>query len=116
MKTGSYIDGRWMHPASDRLVRNVNPANPDDVIAEFPAATAADVARAIEAAKAAARSWREAPGPERGRVLWRAADIARNRAEEIARTLTREEGKIIREARGEVQRGIAVLEYYAGAG
>src|SRR5690349_9173664 len=71
MKTGSYIDGRWMHPASDRLVRNVNPANPDDVIAEFPAATAADVARAIEAAKAAARSWRETPGPERGRVLWR---------------------------------------------
>src|SRR5258706_227398 len=56
------------------------------------------------------------PAPERGRVLWRAADIARRRAEEIAQTMTREEGKIIREARGEVTRGIAVLEYYAGAG
>src|SRR5260221_6692434 len=116
MNTGSYIDGRWMHPRSERVVRNVNPADPTDIIAEFPAATAADARRAIEAATAAARAWREAPPPERGRVLWRAADISRRRAEEIALTLTREEGKILREARGEVQRGIAVLEYYAGAG
>ena len=49
-------------------------------------------------------------------MIWRAAEIARRRAEEIARTMTREEGKILREARGEVTRGLAVLEYYAGAG
>jgi alpha-ketoglutaric semialdehyde dehydrogenase len=116
MNSGSYINGRWFHPDSARTLRNVNPADPSDVIAEFPSATSADVARAVEAAKAAARGWRETPGPERGRVLWRAADIARRRAEEIAQTMTREEGKIIREARGEVARGLAVLEYYAGAG
>ncbi len=116
MKSGSYIAGRWLHPDSKRVTRNVNPADPDDVIGEFPSATAADAVRAIEAAKSAARGWRETPSPERGRVLWRAADIARRRAEEIAQTMTREEGKIIREARGEVTRGIAVLEYYAGAG
>jgi aldehyde dehydrogenase (NAD+) len=116
MRTGSYIAGQWVHPSSTRTVRNLNPADPSDVIAEFPAASAADAVRAIEAAKAAARGWRETPAPERGRVLWRAADIARRRAEEIAQTMTREEGKIIREARGEVTRGLAVLEYYAGAG
>lgn len=116
MNTGSYINGRWFHPESPRVLRNLNPADPGDVIAEFPSATAADAARAVEAAKAAARAWRETPGPERGRIIWRAADIARRRAEEIAQTMTREEGKIIREARGEVTRGIAVLEYYAGAG
>src|SRR5579884_2635431 len=116
MKTGSYINGHWVHPNSTRLVRNVNPADTSDVLAEFPAATAVDVERAVAAAQTAQRSWRETPGPERGRVLWRAADIARGRAEEIARTLTREEGKPLREARGEVARGIAVLEYYAGAG
>jgi aldehyde dehydrogenase (NAD+) len=116
MNTGSYIAGRWVHPESKRITRNINPADPSDVIAEFPSATAADAVRAIEAAKAAARGWRQTPGPERGRVLWRAADIARRRAEEIAQIMTREEGKIIREARGEVARGIAVLEYYAGAG
>jgi aldehyde dehydrogenase (NAD+) len=116
MQTGSYIAGKWVHPTSDRVTRNVNPADPSDVIAEFPSATAADAVRAIEAASAAARGWRETPAPERGRVLWRAAEIARRRAEEIALTMTREEGKIIREARGEVARGLAVLEYYAGAG
>jgi alpha-ketoglutaric semialdehyde dehydrogenase len=116
MHTGSFVGGRWYHPSGQRIVRNINPADPGDVIAEFPAATADDATRAIEAAKAAQRAWRDTPGPERGRVLWRAADIARRRAEEIAQTMTREEGKIIREARGEVTRGIAVLEYYAGAG
>ena len=116
MNTGSYIEGRWYHPTSDRLVRNLNPADPADVIAEFPAAGAADAERAIAAAQAAYPAWRETPAPERGRILWRAANIARRRAEEIAQTMTREEGKIIREARGEVTRGIAVLEYYAGAG
>lgn len=116
MKTGSYINGEWYHPQSDRLVRNINPADTSDVIAEFPAATPADVQRAVDAARQAWRDWKNTPAPERGRILWRAADIARRRADEIARTMTREEGKILREARGEVVKGINVLEYYAGEG
>jgi alpha-ketoglutaric semialdehyde dehydrogenase len=116
MRTGSYIDGQWHHPKSERLVRNINPADTSDVLAEFPAATTADVERAIAAATAAFPAWRDTPGPERGRVLWRAADIARQRADEIARTLTREEGKIFKEAKGEVMKGISLLEFYAGEG
>ncbi|HUK40538.1 MAG TPA: aldehyde dehydrogenase family protein [Candidatus Acidoferrales bacterium] len=116
MQTGSFIDGKWLHPRSERLVRNINPADRNDVIAEFPAATTEDVGRAIDAAQAAFRGWRKTPGPERGRVLWRAADLARQRADEIARTLTREEGKIFKEAKGEVLKGISLLEYYAGEG
>src|SRR6266850_1027279 len=116
MNTGSYMNGKWFHPKSNRLVRNLNPADTDDVIAEFPAATAEDVQSAIECAQAAARGWRKTPGPERGRVLWRAADIARQRADEIARTLTREEGKVLKEAKGEVMKGISLLEFYAGEG
>ncbi len=116
MHTGSYINGQWIHPQSKRLVRNINPADPDDVLAEFPSATAEDVQRAIEAATAAFRDWKRTPGPERGRVIWRAANIARQRADEIARTLTREEGKILKEAKGEVLKGISLLEFYAGEG
>ncbi len=116
MHTGSYIDGQWIQPRSNRLVRNVNPADPDDILAEFPSATPEDVQRAIDAAQAAFRDWRKTPGPERGRVIWRAANIARQRADEIARTLTREEGKILKEAKGEVLKGISLLEYYAGEG
>jgi aldehyde dehydrogenase (NAD+) len=116
MNTGSYVNGKWFHPKSSRLVRNVNPADRNDVIAEFPAATVADVEQAIDRAEAAWRGWRKTPGPERGRVLWRAADIARRRADEIARTLTREEGKVLKEAKGEVMKGISLLEFYAGEG
>jgi alpha-ketoglutaric semialdehyde dehydrogenase len=116
MPTGSYVNGQWFHPNAKRIVRNINPADHDDVIAEFPAATAEDAQRAIDAAQAAFRSWKKTPGPERGRVIWRAADIARKRADEIARTLTREEGKVLKEAKGEVMKGISLLEFYAGEG
>lgn len=116
MRTGSYINGQWVHPQSERLVRNINPADPDDVLAEFPAATAADAQRAIEAAQTAFRDWKNTPGPERGRVIWRAANIARQRVDEIARTMTREEGKILKEAKGEALKGISLLEFYAGEG
>ncbi|MFN7976600.1 MAG: aldehyde dehydrogenase family protein [Vicinamibacterales bacterium] len=115
MHTGSYVNGTWYHPSGE-VVRNVNPADTSDVIAEFPMATAADVRKAIDAATAAWRGWKKTPGPERGRVLWRAADIARRRVDEIAQTLTREEGKVLREAKGEVLKGISLLEYYAGEG
>src|SRR5262245_28952053 len=116
MNTGSYINGKWHHPASKKISRNINPADTSDVIAEYPLATAADVQTAIAAAVRAWPSWKKTPGPERGRVLWRAAEISRRRFDEIATTLTREEGKIFKEARGEVLKGISLLEYYAGEG
>jgi len=116
LKTGSYIDGQWVHPESDGLLTNRNPADLDDVLAEFPLATSADAERAIAAARRAFPAWRSTSALERGRVLWRAAELARGRAEEIAHTMTREEGKILPEARGEVAKGISLLEYYAGSG
>ena len=115
MQTGSYINGEWYQPNSERQIRNVNPADTRDVIAEFPMATAEDTERAIDAAAEAFQGWRKTPGPERGRVIWRAADIARRRVDEIAEVMTREEGKIFKEARGEVLKGISLLEYNAGA-
>lgn len=116
MHTGSYINGEWCQSNSKRQLRNVNPADTGDVIAEFPMATAADTQRAIDVAAAAFPGWKNTPGPERGRVIWRAADIARRRVDEIAATMTREEGKIFKESRGEVLKGISLLEYNAGAG
>ncbi|MEX2542377.1 MAG: aldehyde dehydrogenase family protein [Trueperaceae bacterium] len=115
-RAGSYIGGEWFEPDSEQSIRVVNPADPSELVAEFPAATRADAVRAIDAAEAAWPAWRDTPAPERGRVLWRAADIARRRLEEIAQVMSLEEGKIIRESRGEVQKGISLLEYYAGDG
>ena len=116
MNTGSYVNGQWYRPSSGKISRNINPADTGDVIAEYPLATSADVRVAIDAAMKAFPAWKKTPGPERGRVLWRAANIARERVDEIARTLTREEGKILKEAKGEVLKGISLLEYYAGEG
>ena len=116
MQTGSYVNGKWYHPASKSISKNINPADTSDVIAEYSLASSADVRLAIDAAVAAFPAWRKTPGPERGRVLWRAANIARSRVDDIAKTLTREEGKILKEARGEVLKGISLLEYYAGEG
>jgi acyl-CoA reductase-like NAD-dependent aldehyde dehydrogenase len=116
MHTGSYINGKWFHPKSENLIRNINPADPDEIISEFPAATAIDAQHAIESAEKAFPLWKSTPAPERGRFLARAGVIVGKRMEEIARMMTREEGKTIKESRGEVMKGLAILEYYSGEG
>ena len=102
--------------ARHRVILDTNPADVSDVLADVPQQTAEDVARAVERAQDAFRVWRATPPPERGRVLAKAAALARTRLDELARLLTREEGKILSEARGEVMKGINLLEWYAGEG
>ncbi len=64
MQTGSYINGKWYHPASTEISRNINPADTADVIAEFPLADAADVRSAVDAAmEAVPRPGRRRRGP-----------------------------------------------------
>ncbi|MFO0004314.1 MAG: aldehyde dehydrogenase family protein, partial [bacterium] len=98
---GSYINGKWT-VGSGRVQRNLNPADLSEVVAEFPTAQNSDALAAIAAAEAAWPIWKATPAPERGRILGRAAAIARARIDEIATLLTREEGKILAEAKGEV--------------
>ena len=116
MKIKSYINGKWICPESTRTVRDVNPANTDEVVWEFQSAGEKEAITAIEAAGNAFKSWSEVPAPERGRFVSRVSGLARTRAEEIARVMTREEGKLLKEAIGEVKKGISLLEYYGGAG
>ena len=63
MRTGSYVNGSWYHPASSKTTRNVNPADTADVIAEFPLATAADVRLAVDAATTRVAGLEEDPRP-----------------------------------------------------
>lgn len=116
MKTGSYINGKWFHPRSKFLIKNINPSDIQDVISEYPEATGEDVQEAVEAAAKAFTSWKNLPAPERGRILWKAREITFKRIEDIAQMMTREEGKTIKESKGEIMRSLAVLEYYSGAG
>ncbi|MGH7567035.1 MAG: aldehyde dehydrogenase family protein [Gemmatimonadota bacterium] len=112
----NYIDGEWRDSATGRRTPNVNPANTDDVLGELPLSSHAEAAEAIAAATAAFPAWRDTPAPERGRVIGRVHRLMSERAEDLARALTREEGKILREARGEVQKTLNILEFVAGEG
>jgi acyl-CoA reductase-like NAD-dependent aldehyde dehydrogenase len=99
-----------------RVVQDVNPADISDVLAEVRLDSAADAARAVERAERAYPAWRDTPAPQRGRVLARAAEITRRRVDDLARLLTREEGKVLSEARGEILRGVNLFEWYSGEG
>src|SRR5438132_1716707 len=112
----NFIGGEWVEGRSARTAKNVNPADTSDVLGEARLASREDAQQAIEAARRALPRWRATPGPERGRVIARAREMLEARKEEVARTLTREEGKILREARGEVQKTLNVLEFFAGEG
>lgn len=84
-----------------------------ELIKTFPEATDAEVSAAIDNAHQAFLSWRETPFAARGAVMQKAADILRQRAEEFARLLTLEMGKLIVEARAEVELSAQIFEYYA---
>lgn len=112
----NYIDGKWVEAKSGRTFENRNPANRRDLIGLFPASDPEDVEAAVSAAKKAFAKWRLVPAPKRGEILFRVADLLRRRKEEIARGMTREMGKILKETRGDVQEGIDTAFYAAGEG
>lgn len=110
------IDGQWVASGSGATFENRNPAKLDDVIGHFPLATTAEVEQAIDAANAALPAWANLPPPARGAILDKASRVLEARADEIATALTREEGKTLTEAKGEVIRARDIFRYYAGEG
>jgi len=111
----NYIDGEWVGSSTGETFENINPAT-GEVIGLFPKSTCADAARAIAAAEQAFAGWRKVPAPKRGEILFRAGEILVKRKEEFARQMTAEMGKIIKEARGDVQEAIDMTYYMAGEG
>ena len=81
-----------------------------------PARPPADAARAVAAAAEAFPAWAATPAPARGAILFRAAELLDERLDDVARTLTREEGKTLAEAKGEVLRARDILRYFGGEG
>jgi acyl-CoA reductase-like NAD-dependent aldehyde dehydrogenase len=112
----NFIGGDWVSSSSRRTYEIRNPANTDDLVGLFQEADIQDVRAAIEAAKLAFSSWKKVSPPQRGLILFDAWNIMKERAEEFARGITREEGKPLADSRGEVKRSLNVLEYMAGEG
>ncbi|HEY7716308.1 MAG TPA: aldehyde dehydrogenase family protein [Candidatus Binatia bacterium] len=112
----NYIDGEWRAAQSEKFFENRNPADRNDLIGLFPASGAPDVEAAVQAARKAFDAWRLVPAPKRGEMLYRVGELLRKHKEEIARGMTREMGKILKETRGDVQEGIDTAFYVAGEG
>src|SRR5579871_185974 len=110
----NYINGEWVK--SGAVFENRNPANTDELVGNFVKGKAKDVEDAAEAAAAALPGWSTMTGPARGAILYRAADILDKKFEQVAADMTREEGKTLPEAKGEVRRSINILRYFAGEG
>ena len=110
----NFIGGEWVESRSSKIVERRNPANLDEVVASIPLSTREETAETIAAAQAAFPAWRDTPAPQRGRILLRAMQIMEAEKEELARMLTREEGKTYTNSLGEVMKAVKVLEFMAG--
>lgn len=116
MKTQNFINGRWVDARSGKTFENRNPAHKSEVIGKYPDSSAGDVADAVGAAEKAFASWRLVPAPRRGEMLFRVGEILKSRKEDIAKVMTREMGKVLKETRGDVQEGIDTAYYAGGEG
>lgn len=112
----NYINGKWVDAKSGKTFKNINPANRDDTIGIFPDSNKEDVNQAVKAARSAFDKWRLVPAPKRGEIIFHARDIMIRNKVEIAKLMTKEMGKIMKETGGDVQEGIDTAEYIAGEG
>ncbi len=110
-----YIDGQWVDSSNGKRNAVNNPAT-EEPVGEVAFGTRDDCKRAIAAAKAAMPAWAKLTAWDRAKILKKAADLIRERADGIARTLTMEQGKPLAEAKGEVMQSADTFEWFAEEG
>lgn len=103
------INGEFSQSQSNTLIDVTNPAN-NEVIAQTPCATETEMDMAIASAKEAFATWKEVPVPERARIMMRYQQLLKEHHDEIAEILSQETGKTFADAKGDVWRGIEVVE------
>ncbi len=113
---GHYINGKWMGEDASEKFQSLNPSNLDDVVGEFPIGGANEVDAACKAARDAFMKWKNVPAPVRGEVISKVGAVLREQKEMISRLITREIGKPLREARGEVQEAIDTAAFFQSEG
>ncbi len=109
----NHINGEWIEPKETTDV--INPATGETIV-KVPLSEAADVDAAVSAAKEAQKEWALVPAPIRAEVLYEVGRIMKEKKEHLSQLLTQENGKVLEEARGEVQEGIDMAFYMAGEG
>ncbi len=112
---GNFIGGGVEAAASGEWFENRSPTD-GELIGLYARSDREDVDRAVEGAREAFEGWRLYPAPKRGEILYRAGGLMAERKEEFARAMSREMGKVLSEARGDVQEGIDMAFFAAGEG
>ncbi|HKP83155.1 MAG TPA: aldehyde dehydrogenase family protein [Pyrinomonadaceae bacterium] len=112
----NYIGGEWVASESGEMFENINPADNNDVVGRFPLSTSEDVNAAVHAAQGAFDRWRNTPAPKRAELLFRLGEILIRNKEQFTADMTREMGKVLKEAGGDVQEAIDCTYYTAGEG
>jgi succinate-semialdehyde dehydrogenase/glutarate-semialdehyde dehydrogenase len=115
LQTQMYIDGAWCDAPGGRTLAVINPAD-ESVVAEVAYGTREDAERAIAAAERAFPAWRASSAYDRAKILKRTAELMRERADQMARALTEEQGKPLAEARLEVLHAADTFEWFAEEG
>lgn len=109
-----YINGEFTQSSTEQWIDVVNPAN-QELLAKVPCATEQEVKTAIDSAQEAFKTWRNVPVPERARIMMKYAALLKEHQEEIATIICHELGKTFEDAKGDVWRGIEVVEQAANA-
>jgi malonate-semialdehyde dehydrogenase (acetylating)/methylmalonate-semialdehyde dehydrogenase len=107
------IGGRWTAPAVGAFTDVHNPST-GETIARTPMCGAAEVDAAVQAAQRAFGPWSNGPAPRRAEILFKYRALLTDRVDELARLITRENAKTLDEARGDVKRGLEVVELSCG--
>jgi succinate-semialdehyde dehydrogenase/glutarate-semialdehyde dehydrogenase len=110
-----YIDGKWCDADSGRTLKVINPAT-EEVITEIAYGGRAEARRAVEAAARAMPAWMKLSAWDRAKVLKKTAELMRERADAIARTLTTEQGKPLAESKAEILHSADTFEWFAEEG
>ena len=109
-----FVGGDWSAAASGQTFRTYDPADTRQVVAEYASAGPAEFRQAFDAAAAAFPAWSATTPVARGRILSQASQILASRKPALQQLLTREEGKTLAEATGEVQRAVDIFRFYGG--
>src|ERR1700733_6345508 len=110
-----YIDGKWRPAASGKTIPVLNPAT-EEVVGTVAHADKADLDEALAAADKGFKAWRAVSALERSKVMRKAAELIRERAEKIATIMTIEQGKILAEAKVETMSAADTIEWFAEEG
>ncbi|NOY42377.1 MAG: CoA-acylating methylmalonate-semialdehyde dehydrogenase [Planctomycetes bacterium] len=107
------LGGEWVHPKTQKFHDVFNPST-GEVIAQTPMCGAEEVDAAVAAATKAFTHWRQVPALKRADVMHKFRQLLEANFEELAQIVTRENGKTLAEARGDVQRGLEVVDFACG--